>query len=210
MHWRGRSGTPNRPPPGQPLRGHARTDECAHSLRGQLGKVPSAVVGYSLGGNLLLKYLGECRPPIPLRAVVAISVPFELCDAMTRLERGFFRLYTGRSLTTYPPCSRWTSPGCASSSRSTIRCPPPRLRQGQGLLQPLRLQAVSGWIQRPLADPARSLRSLHVPHTLPVSKSSTLFYHPGDLRSQRACGLRGEGNTDVTRCSSMSSRQGGF
>jgi hypothetical protein len=64
------------------------------------------VVGYSLGGNLLLKYLGECRPPIPLRAVVAISAPFELRDAMTRLERGFFRLSTGRSLTTYPPCSR--------------------------------------------------------------------------------------------------------
>jgi predicted alpha/beta-fold hydrolase len=75
MHLRGRSGTPNRPPPGLPLGGHGRPDERAQSLRGQLGKAPSAVVGYSLGGNLLLKYLGERRPPIPLRAVIAISVP---------------------------------------------------------------------------------------------------------------------------------------
>ncbi len=53
---------------------------------------PMAAVGYSLGGNLLLKYLGETAVPRIQRAV-AISVPFVLRDAMLRLDIGFSRIY---------------------------------------------------------------------------------------------------------------------
>ncbi len=93
MYFRGCSGTPNRLPRGY----HSGATEdllsvLAH-LAGRLGEPPYAAVGYSLGGNLLLKYLGERPPPIPLRAAVAISVPFRLGDAVGRLERGFSRLY---------------------------------------------------------------------------------------------------------------------
>jgi len=51
-----------------------------------------AVVGYSLGGNMLLKYLGE-RPTHKLTAAVAVSVPFVLRDAMLRLNLGLSRFY---------------------------------------------------------------------------------------------------------------------
>jgi predicted alpha/beta-fold hydrolase len=49
-------------------------------------------VGFSLGGNLLLKYLGETERP-RVQAAVAVSVPFLLRDAMLRLNIGASRLY---------------------------------------------------------------------------------------------------------------------
>jgi hypothetical protein len=54
---------------------------------------PLAAVGYSLGGNVLLKWLGETGATTPLRAAAAVSVPFLLADSATRLEQGFSRLY---------------------------------------------------------------------------------------------------------------------
>ena len=67
---------------------------------------PLGAAGFSLGGNVLLKYLGEAgrggqqraaaepRPPwVPLRAAAAISVPFDLAAGARRLERGFSRAY---------------------------------------------------------------------------------------------------------------------
>lgn len=51
-----------------------------------------ACVAYSLGGNILLKHLGETARPL-LQTAVAVSVPFVLRDAMLRLDRGFSRVY---------------------------------------------------------------------------------------------------------------------
>ena len=53
-------------------------------------------VGYSLGGNALLKYLGERGDDTPLRAAVAISVPLELAKAAHRMRHGLSRLYQWR------------------------------------------------------------------------------------------------------------------
>lgn len=61
-------------------------------------------IGYSLGGNLLLKFLAEIsidRPIIPsappeknaLKSAVAVSVPYQLGDASARMEQGLSRLY---------------------------------------------------------------------------------------------------------------------
>ena len=57
-----------------------------------------AAVGYSLGGNVLLKYLGERCTASPLRAAAAVSVPFDLGAAAQRLDCGFSRLYQWRLL----------------------------------------------------------------------------------------------------------------
>ena len=57
-----------------------------------------AAVGYSLGGNVLLKYLGERGTASPLRAAAAVSVPFDLGAAAQRLDCGFSRLYQWRLL----------------------------------------------------------------------------------------------------------------
>ena len=53
---------------------------------------PLAAAGFSLGGNVLLKYLGESGDT-GIGAAVAISVPFDLAAGAQRLERGFSRVY---------------------------------------------------------------------------------------------------------------------
>lgn len=55
--------------------------------------VPIAAVGYSLGGNALLKWLGETGESNPLSAAVAVSVPFDLQSVADTIHLGFSRTY---------------------------------------------------------------------------------------------------------------------
>ena len=59
--------------------------------RGQVG--PIIAVGYSLGGNVLLKYLGEMGSDTPLQAAVAVSVPLNLDKSSEALNSGFSKVY---------------------------------------------------------------------------------------------------------------------
>jgi predicted alpha/beta-fold hydrolase len=54
-----------------------------------------AIAGVSLGGNVLLKFLGERGNDLPrqLKAAAAISVPFDLSRSSRRINRGLSRLY---------------------------------------------------------------------------------------------------------------------
>ena len=52
-----------------------------------------AVIGFSLGGNVVLKWLGEHGENAPTKAAIAVSVPFLLEDAGDRLEKSFSRIY---------------------------------------------------------------------------------------------------------------------
>lgn len=56
---------------------------------------PVLATGISLGGNVLLKWLGErsAEAPSTLRAAAAISTPFDLGEGSKHLERGFSRVY---------------------------------------------------------------------------------------------------------------------
>jgi predicted alpha/beta-fold hydrolase len=61
------------------------------------------VIGVSLGGNVMLRWLGERGDALAagVRAAVAISVPFDLAAAAAVLDRGFRRrLYTEHFLQT--------------------------------------------------------------------------------------------------------------
>ncbi len=49
-------------------------------------------LGYSLGGNVLLKFLGESSDGVP-SAAAAVSVPYDLGAGADHIERGFGRLY---------------------------------------------------------------------------------------------------------------------
>ena len=93
MHFRGCSAETNRLPRGY----HSgETGDIAHLvnvLTKQQPRAPLAVVGYSLGGNALLKWLGEAGTQAPLSAAVAVSVPFVLGQSADRLHRGFSRIY---------------------------------------------------------------------------------------------------------------------
>ncbi len=52
-----------------------------------------AAVGVSLGGNVLLKHLGERGASTPLARAAAISVPYDLAAGARYMERGFARVY---------------------------------------------------------------------------------------------------------------------
>jgi predicted alpha/beta-fold hydrolase len=63
---------------------------------------PLVAAGFSLGGNVLLKWLGEQETgaPAQLKAAAAVSVPFDLERGSRHIERGFSRLYTQHFLAT--------------------------------------------------------------------------------------------------------------
>ncbi|MEM9689784.1 MAG: hydrolase [Pseudomonadota bacterium] len=54
---------------------------------------PIMAAGYSLGGNVLLKYLGERGDDTPLVAAAAVCVPLDLQACSTRLNQGFSVIY---------------------------------------------------------------------------------------------------------------------
>lgn len=56
---------------------------------------PILCAGLSIGGNVLLKYLGERGDSVPrqVRAAAAISAPFDLAASARGLERGFSKIY---------------------------------------------------------------------------------------------------------------------
>jgi predicted alpha/beta-fold hydrolase len=62
-------------------------------INGITDKRVHAVIGFSLGGNVLLKWLGESGYTSPLKCAVAVSVPFRLADAANRLATGFSHMY---------------------------------------------------------------------------------------------------------------------
>jgi predicted alpha/beta-fold hydrolase len=93
LYFRGRSGEPNRLPRSYHSGDTADLDYVVRSLRCAEPERKLALVGFSLGGNVLLKWLGEQRCKAPVATAIAISVPFDLARAARRLERGLSRLY---------------------------------------------------------------------------------------------------------------------
>lgn len=95
LNFRGRSGQPNRR---RRLYHSGETGDLAHVVR-RLGAhvgagTEIAAVGFSLGGNVLLKYLGERGDgESGLSAAAAVSIPFDLAASARHLERGPGRVY---------------------------------------------------------------------------------------------------------------------
>lgn len=115
MHFRGCGGRPNR------LRRAYHSGDTGdllpviNHIQSVVGEPVYAAVGFSLGANVLLKWLGETGADNPLTKAVAVSVPFRLVDAANRLDRGlsrFYRNYLLKSLRlTYLRKSRQTHLG---------------------------------------------------------------------------------------------------
>lgn len=92
MHFRGCSGTPNRLARSYHSGETGDLQTVIDALTRREPNTPLFAVGYSLGGNVLLKWLGE-REQNPLQAAVAVSIPFELDKTASRLNKGFSRVY---------------------------------------------------------------------------------------------------------------------
>ncbi len=77
-------------PPQVPELYHSgKTDEIAFAvkqLQSRWGGAPVVACGFSLGGNALIKWMGEMGASCPLVAAVAISVPFDLAACARCLD----------------------------------------------------------------------------------------------------------------------------
>lgn len=65
-------------------------------LRERHPVTPLAAAGYSLGGNMLLKWLGEQGRELRLFGAAAVSVPLLLNKCADRMDLGFSRVYRNR------------------------------------------------------------------------------------------------------------------
>ena len=75
-------------------------DFLTRTLAAREPEVPLFAVGVSLGGNVLLKWLGESGADAPVAAAVAISTPYDLAASASHLESAVGRFYTQRFLVT--------------------------------------------------------------------------------------------------------------
>ncbi len=98
MHFRGTSGEPNRLPRYYHSGDTQDAATVINFLRETNPDVPIAGIGISLGGNVILKWLGETGINNPLSAVVAVSVPFELKKASRTMNEGLSKFYQWRLL----------------------------------------------------------------------------------------------------------------
>jgi predicted alpha/beta-fold hydrolase len=92
MFLRGCSGVPNRLPRSY----HSGAVEDLAEVLDLLNRSHrpvAAAIGFSLGGNLLLRYMGIHGDAARLSTAMAVSVPFVLSDAARRLENGPSRIY---------------------------------------------------------------------------------------------------------------------
>ncbi len=93
MHFRGCSQEPNRLP--QSYHSGLSSDPrlILKYLREDMGIDVYAAIGFSLGGNVLLKWLGEEGAQATLQRAAVMSVPFRLDEAARRMSLGFSRVY---------------------------------------------------------------------------------------------------------------------
>lgn len=93
IHFRGASGVPNR----LARTYHAgETDDPREALARIGERYPEARIlaaGFSLGGNVLLKLLGESGASVPIARAAAVSVPLDLAACAQRLQTGLSRIY---------------------------------------------------------------------------------------------------------------------
>jgi len=92
MHFRGCSGEPNRL-----LRSYHSGETgdlqqiIQHLKTGGITDI--ALLGYSLGGNVIVKYMGEAKTDPAVRCAIAVSVPFRLDLCATVMNQGFAKIY---------------------------------------------------------------------------------------------------------------------
>jgi predicted alpha/beta-fold hydrolase len=100
-HFRGCSGEPNRLPRAYHSGDADEIRWILRRLRAEAHPAPLFAVGVSLGGNALLKWLGEDREAKNvLAAAAAVSAPVDLMAAGDALGRGFNLVYTRAFLRT--------------------------------------------------------------------------------------------------------------
>lgn len=101
-HFRGCSGEPNRLPRAYHSGDAAEIGAILQHVAAGNGNAPLYAAGVSLGGNALLKWLGEQGTSARqhVHAAAAVSAPLDLPVAGATLDQGFSRIYAARFLAT--------------------------------------------------------------------------------------------------------------
>jgi predicted alpha/beta-fold hydrolase len=104
-HWRGCSGEPNRLARAYHSGDYGELDLMLGAIRVRAGSGPLLAVGVSLGGNVLLNWLGREQEKSRswLKAAAAVSAPIDLVASGTALDRGLNRFYARNFLKTLVP-----------------------------------------------------------------------------------------------------------
>lgn len=99
-HFRGCSGSPNRLPRAYHAGDSAEIGAFLAHLRPRAGGAPLYAVGVSLGGNALLKWLGESQSAACdlVDKAAAVCAPVDMPAAGRALDRGLNRLYAAHFL----------------------------------------------------------------------------------------------------------------
>lgn len=107
VHFRGCSEEPNRLPRAYHSGDSTEIDWVLRRLRAERPADPVFAVGVSLGGNALLKWLGEqgAAASRVVEAAAGISVPLDLAAANDALSRGFSLVYARHFLRTLVPAA---------------------------------------------------------------------------------------------------------
>lgn len=93
MHWRGCSGEPNRLAKAYHSGASDDIRWFIDYLAGRFAGENIYALGYSLGANALLKYLGENGSSCPLDAAFAVCPPLVLAEGADKLNTGIARNY---------------------------------------------------------------------------------------------------------------------
>lgn len=93
MHFRGCSGRINRLPRSYHSGETSDAKELINFLSQRYPDSQQAAVGFSLGGNMLLKLLSEIRDESALKAAVSVCAPLVLNSCANRLDKGLSKIY---------------------------------------------------------------------------------------------------------------------
>lgn len=93
MHFRGCSGKLNRLPRSYHSGDTADAKSFIESVKQRYPNNKLFAIGFSLGGNMLLKLLGEWGKSSPLCAAVSVSAPLQLDRCANQMNQGFSRFY---------------------------------------------------------------------------------------------------------------------
>lgn len=96
-------------------------DSVARRLSDEIAPRPLYLVGFSLGGNVSAKWLGECGQDAPVRAAALVALPFDLAASAAALDRSLLGLYSRhfiRTLIAKAVAKERQFPGCIDIARA--------------------------------------------------------------------------------------------
>jgi len=93
MHFRGCAGTANMVPRSYHSGDTGDANAWIDYVHQHYPNNPLYAVGYSIGGNVLLKLLGEEKENTPLKAAVSVSAPMDLAVCAEVISKGFSKNY---------------------------------------------------------------------------------------------------------------------